>query len=265
MNNCRRFEGKTALITGGASGFGRSTVHRLVEEGLSQVIIVDNDAEGSAREIERVKAAGGDGFFIECDLSKADEIKRMGNEVAERTDRLHVLVNNAGIGGGGGYVEQDFMQSWDRLVNINLKACAIVTQTVLPLMKVEGGSIINNASDGGLRGRIGSFLYDATKAALISATKSMAVEFVKYGIRVNAVAPGWSVTEFHFGRAENPEKKRQELLELDSDTCIMRRLGRPEEIAAAIAFLASDDASYVTGTCLCVDGGRVGFEIPRKE
>ena len=186
-----------------------------------------------------------------------------GLKYEERTDRLHVLVNNAGIGGGGGYVEQDFMQSWDRLVDINLKACAIVTQTVLPLLKVDGGSIINNASDGGLRGRIGSFLYDATKAALISATKSMAVEFVKYGIRVNAVAPGWSVTEFHFGKADNPEKTRQELLHLDSDTCIMRRLGRPEEIAAAIAFLASEDASYVTGTCLCVDGGRVGFEIPR--
>ena len=264
MAECRRFEGKTALITGGASGFGRATVHRLVEEGLAVIFIVDNDAIGAKREIEKVHDAGAKGFFVECDLSRAEEIERMGVEVGKRTDRLHVLVNNAGIGGGGGYVEEDFLPFWDNTIDINLKACALVARAVLPLLKTEGGSVVNISSDGGLRGRIGSFLYDATKAALISASKSMAVEFVKYGIRSNAVAPGWSATEFHFGSDENPEQKKQELLDLDSDTCLMRRLGRPEETAAAIAFLASDDASYVTGTCLCVDGGRVGIDIPHK-
>ena len=265
MTNCRRFEGKTALITGGASGFGRATLHRLVEEGLATAIVVDNDIDGSNREVEKVNRAGGKAIFIECDLSQADEIKRMGVEAAGRTDRVHVLVNNAGIGGSGsGFVEQDFLPFWDQMVDINLKACALVAQAVLPLLKVEGGSIVNISSDGGLRGRIGSFLYDATKAALISASKSMAVEFVKYGIRSNAIAPGWSATEFHFGMDKNPEQKKRELLELDSDTCLMRRLGRPEETAAAVAFLASDDSSYVTGTCLCVDGGRVGIDIPQK-
>lgn len=263
-SNCRRFEGKIALVTGGAAGMGRATAHRLVDEGLEKVVIVDRDGEGAAREIEKVKAAGGDGFYIECDLAEIDAIKQMGQEVARRIDRLHVLVNAAGIGAGGGLIEEDFMLSWDPLMNINLRACALVTQAVLPLMKVEGGSIINVSSDGGLRGRKNAWIYDATKAALIQASKSMACEFVDYGIRANAIAPGWAATEFHFAKASDPEARKKELEEMDTDYCLMRRLARPYEIAAAIAFLASDDASYVTGTTLCVDGGRVGLEINKK-
>ena len=110
---------------------GRATVHRLVDEGLTQVVIVDRDAEGAAREIEKVKAAGGDGFFVECDLADIDAIKTMGKEVADRIDRLHVLVNSAGIGAGGGLIEKDFMHAWDPLMNINLRACALVTHPEL--------------------------------------------------------------------------------------------------------------------------------------
>jgi NAD(P)-dependent dehydrogenase (short-subunit alcohol dehydrogenase family) len=264
-SNCRRFEGKIALVTGGANGMGRATVHRLVDEGLATVVIVDRDVEGAAHEIEKVRSAGGDGFFVECDLAEAEDIRRMGREVAKRIDRLHVLVNAAGIGGGGGLIEKEFMQAWNPIVNINLRACALVTQVVLPLMKVEGGSIINVSSDGGLRGRKNAWIYDATKAALIQASKSMACEFVDYGIRANAIAPGWAATEFHFAKAADPQARKKELEELDTDYCLMRRLARPHEIAAAIAFLASDDASFVTGTCLCVDGGRVGLQINKKE
>ena len=162
-------------------------------------------------------------------------------------------------------MEKEFIQDWEPLVNINLRACALVAQAVLPLLKIEGGSIINVSSDGGLRGRAGSFIYDATKAALIQMSKSMACEFAQYGIRANAIAPGWAVTEFHFGNAPDPLARKKELEELDTDYCLMRRLARPEEIASAIAFLTSDDASYVTGTCLCVDGGRVGLDVPRRQ
>jgi 3-oxoacyl-[acyl-carrier protein] reductase len=255
-----RFAGKTALITGGAAGIGRATAHRLAAEG-AQVIIADRDVAGAEHEVAAIVQEGGTGFFVEVDLTDADLIARMGQAAAGRVEALHVLVNCAGIGYLGGRIENGALEGWDPLMNVNLKACALVTEALLPLMKVEGGAIVNVSSDGGLRGRGGCWIYDATKAALISLSKSMAVELNPYGIRVNTIAPGWTATEFHFARCPDPEARKKELLEMDTDYCLMRRLGRPEEIAAAIAFLASEDASFVTGTTLCVDGGRVGLNL----
>ena len=126
-------------------------------------------------------------------------------------------------------------------------------------MKTNGGAIVNISSEGAFRARSDHWVYDASKAGLLSLTRSMAVEFNDYGIRVNAVAPGWTVTEMHFGDADEPEEKRQELLSRENGGCLMNRLGRPEEIAAAIAFLCSADASYITGTTLHVDGGQIGM------
>ena len=264
-SNCRRFEGKTALVTGGAAGFGRATVHRLVDEGLETVVIVDRDAAGLAVEIEMVRANGGDGFTVTCDVSDVDAVQGMGEEVASRVDRLHVLVNSAGIGGSGpGLLERDFLAAWDEVMHVNLRGTALVAKAVLPLLKVEGGAIVNISSDGGLRGRKGALVYDASKAGVVQATKSMACELVDYGIRVNDVAPGWAATEFHFAKAPDPEARRHELEEMETNTCIMRRLALPHEVAAGIAFLASDDASYVTGTTLCIDGGRVGLETQQQ-
>ncbi len=265
MDKCKRFKGKSALVTGGAAGLGRATVHRLVAEGLQTIIIVDKDGKGAQREIQKAKEEGANGFFIECDLADVEAIKRMGNQVADRIDQLDLLVNCAGIPSSGGLVEQDFLFAFEPIINIHLRACGLVTHVLLPLLKRSKGNIVNVSSEGGLRGRRGVWIYDAAKAGIIQASKSMACEFANYGIRVNAIAPGWVVTELHFMRSENPEKRKKELLEMDTDYCLMRRLARPEEIAAAIAFLGSDDASYVTGTCLCVDGGRVGLDIPKKE
>ena len=259
-----RYHGRTAVVTGGASGMGRATVHRLVSEGLQTAIIVDRDAEGARRECGKIETAGARALYYECDLADAEAIRNMGRRAAEDIDRLDLLVNCAGIASSGGLFEQEFLHAWEPIMNIHLRACGLVTQVLLPFMKRSGGAVVNVASDGGLRGRRGIWIYDAAKAGIIQAGKSMACEFATYGVRVNAIAPGWVVTEFHFMRADDPEQRKKELQELDTDNCLMRRLGRPEEIAAAIAFLGSDDASYITGTCLCVDGGRVGLEIPRK-
>ena len=263
-SRCRRFEGKLALVTGGANGFGRATVHRLVDEGLEQVIIVDRDGAGAAAEVEKVKAHGGDGFAIECDVSDVAAVARIGRAVASRIDRLHVLVNSAGIGGGDqGRLERNFLPAWDAVMNVNLRGTVLVTKALLPLLKVDGGSIVNISSDGGLCGRRNALVYDASKAGVIQATKSMACELVDYGIRVNNVAPGYAVTEFHFASAPDPAARKRELEKLQPDSCLMRRLARPHEVAAGIAFLASDDASFVTGTTLCIDGGRVGLDTRR--
>ena len=139
-SRCRRFEGKIALVTGGANGFGRATVHRLIDEGLEQVVIVDRDTEGAAVELEKVKANGGNGFAIACDVSNVESVETMGREVASRINRLHVLVNSAGIGGGGqGRLERNFLSTWDAVMNINLRGTLLVAKAALPLMKVEGG------------------------------------------------------------------------------------------------------------------------------
>lgn len=254
-----RFSGKAALITGGANGMGRATAQRLAAED-AYVIIADRDVEGGQREIATIKKEGGNGLFLEVDLTDPESIKSMGRAAAEQIDALQVLVNSAGIGIAGN-LEEGGDTGWEAQMNINLKAPALVAQSLLPLMKKEGGAIVNVTSDGAFRGRAGSWIYDATKAGLWSLTKSMAVEFNSYGIRVNDVSPGWAVTEFHFAKAPDPEARKKEMEEMDTDYCLMRRLARPEEIAAAICFLASDDASYITGTTLCVDGGRVGLNL----
>ena len=137
-SQCRRFEGKLALVTGGGNGFGRATVHRLVDEGLEQVIIVDRDGAAAAAEVEKVRANGGNGFAIECDVADVDAVADMAREVASRIDRLHVLVNSAGISGSSqGRLEGDFLPTWDAVMNVNLRGTVLVAQGAAPT--AEGG------------------------------------------------------------------------------------------------------------------------------
>jgi len=253
-----RFESKIVVITGGASGFGRATAYRIFSEG-GEVIIVDRDRSKGENVANDIVAKGGKAAFVEADLADYGSIKRMADEISGTTHMVHALINNAGIGQHSS-LEEILPEHWEPIMSINLKSVLEVTIGLLPMLKKAGASVVNVSSDGGVKGRPGSPIYDLTKAGVISLSKTMAAGYAKYGMRVNAIAPGWAVTEFHFGRAENPEKQKKELEEMETDSCVMRRLGRPEEIAAAIAFLASDDASYVTGTVLCVDGGRAGLD-----
>lgn len=256
--NMDRFENRKVVITGGASGFGRATAYRIFSEG-GEVIIVDRDRSKGEDVVNDIAAKGGKASFVEADLSDYGSIKRMADEISGTTDMLHALINNAGIGQHSS-LEEILPEHWEPIMSVNLKSVLEVTIGLLPMLKKARASIVNVSSDGGVKGRPGSPIYDLTKAGVISLSKSMAAGYAKYGIRVNAIAPGWAVTEFHFGRAANPEEKKKELEGMETDSCVMRRLGRPEEIASAIAFLASDDASYITGTVLCVDGGRAGLD-----
>lgn len=253
-----RFENRTAVITGGASGFGRATAFRIASEG-GEIIVVDKNAKMGSEVVANIATKGGRATFIEADLSKPEGIVDMATAISKMTDAVHVLVNNAGIGQYSSLEEID-PEHWEPILSINMKSVLEVTIRLLPLLKKARASIVNVSSDGGVKGRPGSPIYDLTKAAVNSLSKTMAAGYAKYGIRANAIAPGWAVTEFHFGRAEDPAKEKKRLEELETDSCVMRRLGRPEEIAAAIAFLGSDDASYVTGIVLCVDGGRAGLD-----
>lgn len=256
----KRFEDKVALVTGGASGIGRATALRLAAEG-AHVIIADNNRTLGEATVAQIVQSGGRALLIETDLADDASVEAAGRAVADRFPALHILVNNAAIVRIGLIEDGGWLANWEIESRIGLRGWLLMTQVLLPLLKQEGGAIVNISSEGGFLGRPRQVVYDALKAAIISVTKTMAQEFVDYGIRVNAVAPGWTVTEMHFARHADPQARKEELEALTISSCIMKRLARPEEIAAAIAFLASDDASYITGTTLHVDGGRVGMSV----
>jgi NAD(P)-dependent dehydrogenase (short-subunit alcohol dehydrogenase family) len=252
-----RFENKTALITGGCSGIGKATAIRLAKEGC-KIVVVDRDGSRGSATVQELQQFGGEALFMQTDLADQKAIERMASQVARQVDAVHVLVNNAGILGTTKPIEELTIQDWEPITAINLRAPLMVSLALLPLLQKQKGVIVNISSDGGLKGRAFPAIYDATKAGVISLTKSCAAGFAKYGIRVNVVAPGGTVTEMHYGAADNPALKRKEMEEFVAKN-LRQRLARPEEIAAAIAFLASDEASHITGATLSVDGGWVGF------
>ena len=257
-----RFMDKVALITGGASGIGRATANRLAAEG-AHVVIADNNAEMAHQTVSKIQETGGKALFVEVDLADDESVQAAANEVVEKFSALHILVNNAAIARGGKIEDGGWIPNWQPETAIGLRGWVVITQHLLPLLKQEGAAIVNLSSEGGYLGRPGGWVYDAIKSALVSLTKTMAYEFVEYGIRVNAVAPGWVVTEMHFGRAPDPTARKKELEETPINSCIMKRRCGPEEIASAIAFLLSDDASYITGQTIHVDGGRWGMSVGR--
>lgn len=255
-----RFAGRTALISGGASGIGRATAERLAAEG-AHVFIADLNKEMADQAVEEIRAAGGSAAHVDVDLADDASVERCARAVAGEVPALHILVNNAAILRQGRIEDGGWIENWEIETRIGLRGWVMMTQLLLPLLKQEGGAIVNLSSEGGYLGRPGMWVYDAIKAGVVSTTKTMAQEFTEYGIRVNAVAPGWIVTEMHFANDPDPAARRKELEETPIDSCLMRRRAGPEEVASAIAFLLSDDASYITGTTLHVDGGRVGMNL----
>ena len=245
--------GQVAVITGGALGIGGGTARRLAADGAS-VLIADINGEAAEQNAAHIRAAGGTAEAIVADVSKSADIRRAIDTAVERWGKLTILVNNAfGVAamakGTALEVEED---DWDRGFAVLVKALFIGAKHAVPLMQAAGGgSIINISSVHGLLAAPRALVYDTGKAAVIGLTRQLAVDFGPLGIRVNAICPGHIVTE-HMERqwAENPDGLR-----FFDQQYPVRRTGTPADIAAAIAFLCSQDASFITGQALAVDGG----------
>jgi 2-hydroxycyclohexanecarboxyl-CoA dehydrogenase len=244
-----RLEGKVALVTGGASGIGAATARRLAAEGARVAIGDLNEAGG--REV----AAEIDAFATPLDVTDTASIAAAVEAVEEALGRVDVLVNNAGTDRFAFFVNTD-EALWDVVIAVNLRGVMAVTHAVLPSMHQRGaGAIVNVASEAGRVGSQGSVVYSAAKAGVIGFTKAIARESARYGIRSNAVAPGPIETPLLNSAPQELGELGERLKQGMIAATVMRRIGTPDEVAAAIAYLASDDASYVTGQTLNVSGG----------
>ena len=250
------FEGQVAIVTGGATGIGGATARVLASRG-AKVLIADIDEETAAANVQRINDANGTAAAIRTDVSKAEDSRRMVDDAVARWGRLDILVQNAfgvvtmpaGFQGGAEDVEEE---AWDYGTSVLAKALYLGAKYAVPVMREGGGgNIVNLASVHSLLQAPGWLIYEAGKAAVVGMTRQMATEYGPDGIRVNCVCPGHIVTE----GLEKMWEPNPAGLAFYSDMYPLRRTGVPDDIAKAIAFLCSDDASFVTGHALVVDGG----------
>lgn len=245
------FKGKVALVTGGSFGIGRATAIAFAKKG-AKIVIVDWVEDSETLHV--IKAAGGEAIFIKCDVSKADEVKGMIEKTIATFGRLDYAFNNAGTEGIMASTHECTEENFDKTIDVNLKGVWLCMKYEIPeILKQGKGVIVNSSSIAGLVGSPGLPAYVATKHGVIGLTKTAALEYAKAGIRVNAVCPG-AIKTAMIDRITGKNKEVEDQFEAMEP---IGRMGEPEEVAKAVIWLCSDEASFVTGHPLAVDGGWV--------
>jgi 3-oxoacyl-[acyl-carrier protein] reductase len=249
----QRFTDQTAIVTGAAGGIGAATARRLAEEG-AHVALADRDEDGARAGAEALTAAGLKAFALPVDVTDADQVDRLVDEVVARTGRLDVLVNNAGM------TRDDLLfklseEAWDQVIDVNLKSVYLCSRAAQRhMVKAKSGAIVNLSSRSALGNR-GQANYAAAKAGIQGLTATLAIELGPFNINVNAVAPGYIATEMTRATARRQGLEPAELEQAAAERTPLRRVGQPEDVATVVAFLASAEAAYVSGQTLYVNGG----------
>lgn len=249
-----RLENKVAIVTGGGSGIGQATALRLSKEGAT-IVVCDVNQAGIDETIQQISAQGGQGIGIACNVAERSNAQDVVSAALDQFGKLDILINNAGITRDAltvrvkdGEIKMMSEEQWDAVINVNLKGTWLMAQAAaIPMIKQKYGRIVNTASIAA-QGNVGQANYSASKAGVIGLTRTLALEWARFNINVNCVAPGGVHTPM---TATIPEQVRTTLM----DRIPFKRWADPGEIAAVHAFLASDDASYITGQVIFVDGG----------
>ncbi|MBW2090754.1 MAG: SDR family oxidoreductase [Deltaproteobacteria bacterium] len=253
MTGHGRLEGKVAIITGAASGIGKAAAFLFAREG-ARLALADISEEALKAIADKITQEAGQAIMKKTDVSKEDEVKALIDLTLETYGQVDILCNNAGIVGGAPSLEEESGEDWRRVMSVNVMGAVFATKHVARHMRERrSGAIVNTSSVAGIRAGAGTNAYSASKAALINFTQTAACDLGGFNVRVNAVCPGLIETGmtkavFDYARETGKESKL-------GYRCELRRYGRPEEVAAAILFLASEEASYITGQALPVDGG----------
>jgi len=248
-----RLLNKVAIITGGGSGIGQATAVLFSEEG-AKVVVVDIDKDSGQATVDMIGQRGQEAILVPADVTDSSEVRSMVDRVMRKFGKIDILVNSAGIWRQGTIVDTD-EKLWDEVMNLNLRAMFLCCKYCIPeMIKGGGGSIVNISSEAGIVVWKNQVAYNVSKAAVISLTKSIALDFASQNIRANTVCPGTTETPMPLtwlAKQPDPEKARRAMEEVRP----VNRLGKPDEIAYGILYLASDESPYATGAVLAIDGG----------
>jgi meso-butanediol dehydrogenase / (S,S)-butanediol dehydrogenase / diacetyl reductase len=254
----RRLVGKVAVVSGAGHGIGRASAHRMGLEG-ARIAVVDVREQAAQETAALLVQDGIDAIAWNCDVSLPEEVASTVADIAAHFERIDILHNNAGVVIAGS-VHTISIDDWDRVFSVNIRGMFLMCRAVIPIMQRQGGgAIVNTASISGIVGEPHLAAYNASKGAVINFTRHMAVDYARDGIRCNCVCPGWIDTGFNdpiFAADNLDDEGVRVLVEQDVP---MNRQGSAEEVAPAVAFLASDDAAYITGHPLVVDGGQMAL------
>ena len=249
-----RMNGKVALVTGGSTGIGRATALEFAAAGARVALANSRNVDAGQDVVKHIREGGGEALFVQTDVARAPEVAALVDQTVEHFGRLDYACNNAGVSGVPASVVDTDEALWDSVIDINLKGVWLCMKYEIPAMlKYGGGAIVNVSSAGGLVGTAGLGAYTASKHGVVGLTKVAALEYAQAGVRVNAVCPGVIRTSlFEQAAEQDPEFGRTQIARHP-----IGRLGAPEEVSAAVIWLCSDAAAFVTGAALPIDGGAV--------